>query len=161
MKEKDKHRRLVHEELSEVHEDPLIRLLHKIIRVTVKILAILMVMVIIWGIGDVIYVLYQRLIEPPLFLLNINDIFQTFGAFMAVLIAIEIFINIRLYLDTNVIPVQLVIATALMAIARKVIILDLDKISPQYVASIGAVVLALGLTYWLILKQSCALCDKK
>jgi uncharacterized membrane protein (DUF373 family) len=136
------------------HEDPTICCLHKIIRFAVKILAVLMVLVIVWGIGDVIYVLYQRLTEPPLLLLQINDIIATFGAFLAVLIAIEIFINISMYLSSNVIPVRLVIATALMAIARKVIIFDFDEITPDFVYGTAAVVLALGITYWLITKRS-------
>jgi uncharacterized membrane protein (DUF373 family) len=143
----------VHEELPEEHEDPLISGLHRIIRIVVKLLAILMVLVIIWGIGDVVYVLYQRLNAPPFLLLDINDIFETFGAFMAVLIAIEIFINIRLYLGSNVLSVQLVIATALMAIARKVIVLDFDDVTPDYILGIAAVVLALGITYWLLAKK--------
>jgi hypothetical protein len=42
------------EELSILHEDPLMRLLHKIIRGAVRLLAVLMTMVILWGIGDVI-----------------------------------------------------------------------------------------------------------
>ncbi|MCW8900870.1 MAG: phosphate-starvation-inducible PsiE family protein [Gammaproteobacteria bacterium] len=136
------------------HEDQTIRFLHRIIRVAVKILAVLMVLVIVWGIGDVIYVLYQRLAEPPFLLLQINDILATFGAFLAVLIAIEIFINISMYLSTNVIPVRLVIATALMAISRKVIIFDFDRITPQYIYATAAVVLALGITYWLITKKN-------
>lgn len=136
------------------HEDSTICFLHIIIRFAVKILAILMVLVIVWGIGDVIYVLYQRLTEPPFLLLQINDILATFGAFLAVLIAIEIFINISMYLSTDVIPVRLVIATALMAIARKVIIFDFEKITPPFIYGTAAVVLALGLTYWLITKRS-------
>ena len=87
-------------------------------------------------------------------MLNINDIFETFGAFMAVLIAIEIFINIRLYLGSDVLPVQLVLATALMAAARKVIVLDIDKITPHHVAALGAVMLPLGITYWLVTKKT-------
>jgi uncharacterized membrane protein (DUF373 family) len=154
MSKQEGYHTLIHEELPKEHEDPLIRVLHQIIRVCVKFLAALMVLVIIWGIGDVLYVLYERLNTPPLFMLNINDIFQTFGAFMAVLIAIEIFINIRLYLGSDVLPVQLVIATALMAIARKVIVLDLEKITSPYIAAIAAVVLALGITYWLITKKT-------
>jgi len=141
---------ILHEELPENHDDALMRFLHRIIRLAVKFLAVLMVLVIIWGIGDVLYVLYLRLLEPPFMLLDINDIFETFGAFMAVLIAIEIFINIRMYLGTGALPVYLVIATALMAIARKVIVLDLDKLSPEYVFGIAAVVLALGIAYWLV-----------
>jgi len=83
-----------------------------------------MVFVITWGIGDVVFVLYQRLMEPPIYLLSISDILATFGAFLAVLIAIEIFTNITLYIRNDVLPVELVVATALMAICRKVIIFD-------------------------------------
>lgn len=141
-------------DLQREHEDRTIRFLHRIIRMAVKVLAILMVLVIVWGIGDVIYVLYQRLTEPPFLLLQINDILATFGAFLAVLIAIEIFMNISMYLSTNVLPVRLVVATALMAIARKVIIFDFERITPPFVYGTAAVVLALGVTYWLISKKT-------
>ena len=140
----------MHHELSTMHHDPLIRALHKVITVCVRLLAILMVLVIIWGVFDVGYVLYTRLTAPPMFLLSVGDIFAIFGAFMVVLIAIEIFINIRLYLGSSTLPIKLVIATALMAIARKVIILDLNNTSSMYVFAIAAVVIALGVTYWLI-----------
>jgi len=141
-------------DLTKKHEDPFLEYLHRIIRFAVKVLAVLMVLVIVWGIGDVIYVLYQRIASPPFLLLSINDILATFGAFLAVLIAIEIFINISMYLKTDVIPVRLVVATALMAISRKVIIFDFDEITPPYIVGTAAVVLALGITYWLISKKT-------
>ena len=145
-----KPKNIYHEELPDEHDDPLIQFLHKTIRVAVKLLAILMTLVIIWGVGDVIFVLYQRIMSPPMYLLNISDIFATFGAFLAVLIAIEIFTNITLYIRNDVIPVKLVVATALMAIARKVIVFDFKELTPMYILATAAVVLALGLTYWLI-----------
>ena len=141
----------MHYELSEEHHDPLIRMLHRVISICVRVLALLMVLVIIWGVIDVGYVMYQSLISPP-YLLKLSDILATFGAFMVVLIAIEIFINIRLYLGSSTLPIKLVVATALMAIARKVIILDLENTPPTYVFAIATVVLALGVTYWLIAK---------
>jgi uncharacterized membrane protein (DUF373 family) len=112
------------------------------------------VFVIIWGIGDVLWILYEKLTTPPYFLLNINDIFATFGAFLAVLIAIEIFVNITLYLRDDVIHVKMVIATALMAIARKVIVLDYATVDPAYVYATGVTVLALGITYWLVVNKA-------
>ncbi len=148
------HDRKMHHELSTEHHDPLIRSLHMIIRVCVKLLAVLMVVVILIGVADVAYVLYSRLMSPPYFLLSVSDIFKIFGAFMVVLIAIEIFINIRLYLGSNTLPIKLVIGTALMAIARKVIVLDLTNITSNYVFAIAAVVLALGVAYWLVGKTS-------
>lgn len=145
---------LLHDELPAEHEDPLIRRLHLVIRFAVKVLAVLMVLVIIWGVFDVIYVLYTRFIAPPLFLFEVKDIFVIFGAFMVVLIAVEIFINIRLYLGTNILPIRLVVATALMAIARKVIILDISLITAAEMVGIAAIVLALGVTHWLVGKPS-------
>ena len=62
------------------------------------------------------------------------------GTFMAVLIAIEIFINITVYLRDDVIHVKIVLATALMAIARKVIILDLETVTAEQIVAIGVVV---------------------
>lgn len=143
-----------YEELPSHHYDPLIEFLHRTIRNAVKVLAILMVFVIIWGIGDVVFVLYTRLMEPPLYLLSISDILATFGAFLAVLIAIEIFTNITLYIRNDVLPVKLVVATALMAICRKVIIFDFNELTAMYIIATAAVVLALGITYWLISKKS-------
>jgi uncharacterized membrane protein (DUF373 family) len=133
--------------------EPLIAFLQRIIHFSVRILAVLMTGVILWGIGDVVWMLYIQLMAPPFMLLNINDILETFGAFMAVLIAIEIFINITLYLRDDVIHVKLVMATALMAIARKVIIFDFDKVAPGYVYATGAVILALSIGYWLVTQK--------
>lgn len=154
MPHSEEYDRKMHHELSTQHHDPLIRILHQIIRFCVKLLAILMVIVIFMGTLDVCYVLYTSIMSPPFLLISVGDMFKTFGAFMVVLIAVEIFINIRLYLGSNTLPIKLVIGTALMAIARKVIVLDLDKISSNYIFAIGAVVIALGVAYWLVGKTS-------
>jgi len=130
--------------------DPLLKYLHIVIKYAVKVLAVIMVMVILWGIADICWVIYKRLLDPPYFLLRMSDILATFGAAIAVLIAIEIFINVILYLHEDVIHVRLVLATALMAIARKVIVFDFKELQPHYIYATGFVVLALGITYWLI-----------
>ena len=130
-------------------DDPLIRMLAKSIRHAVRILAVMMVLVIWRGVADVAYVLFERISNHPYYLLNISDILATFGAFMAVLIAIEIFINISSYLRDNVIHIKIVLATAFMAVARKVIVLDYKEVSPAYVFATAALVLALAVAYWL------------
>jgi len=109
-----------------------------------------MVLVIYWSIADVVYVIYMRLSVPPYFLLSLEDILHTFGAFMVVLIAVEIFINIRLYLGSHVIPVELVVATALMAVARKIIVLDLKVVSAEHIVGLALVTISLGITYFLL-----------
>ncbi|MGD8831965.1 MAG: phosphate-starvation-inducible PsiE family protein [Pseudomonadales bacterium] len=141
-----------HEEfgLASFEDDRLVAVLSRTIRAAVRALAVVMTFVIVWGAVDVMWVLYQRIVAPPILILEITDILATFSAFMAVLIAIEIFINIVMYLKDNVIHVNLVLATALMAIARKVIVLDFSEIEPLYVFATAAVVLALSIGYWLL-----------
>ena len=109
-----------------------------------------MVVVIISGVIDVAWTIYRRFASEPRFILTMGDILASFGAFMVVLIAIEIFQNIILYLREDVIHVKLVLATALMAIARKVIILDYDELEPMYIFATGIVLLATGITYYVV-----------
>ena len=139
-----------HDELPTDHELPLIAWLNKAIKVAMSILAILMVLVIFWGVADVVFVLYEKLLTPPFFILEVSDILKLFGAFLIVLIGVEVYQNIVLYLRTSIIPLKLVISTALVAIARKVIVLDFNDIGPMYVLSTAAIALALGITYFLI-----------
>ena len=139
--------------LSASTDDRLITFLVRVIHNAVKVLAVLMTFIIVWGILDVIWMLVIKLKSEPYFLLNINDLLATFGAFLAVLIAIEIFANITMYLRDDIIHVRLVLATALMAISRKVIIFDYSKHSPAHVWATGAVILALGITFWLLTRK--------
>ncbi len=131
-------------------KEPLVEGLRVIVHVAVRLLAVLMTIVILFGVADVIMVLYQELMTPPFMLLTISDILALFGAFMAVLIAIEILINIIIYLRDDVIHVKIVMATALMAISRKVIIMDFTRISAEYVLAVAAVVIAMSVGYWLV-----------
>lgn len=130
-------------------DEALIGGLKRAIRWAVRLLAVLMMLVIWWGVADVIYVLVERMSVHPYFLLSISDILATFGTFMAVLIAIEIFVNIVSYLRDDVIHIKIVLATAFMAVARKVIVLDYKEIEPHYVYATAALVLALSIAYWL------------
>lgn len=133
-------------------QSPLIDKLYAVVRYCVRILAVFMVFVIVMGVVDVGWTVYQKLLAPPRFILTISDMLATFGAFMAVLIAIEILINITIYLRDDVIHVKIVMATALMAIARKVIILDFSEVEASYVYGIGVVVLTMSIGYWLVHK---------
>ncbi len=133
-------------------EDRFLWHLKNIIHLCLKSLALLMIIVIIFGVIDVGWTIYQRFVSEPRFILTMGDVLATFGAFMVVLIAIEIFQNIILYLRDDVIHVKIVLATALMAIARKVIILDYDELDPMYIFATGVVLIATGITYFFVHK---------
>ena len=133
-----------------VPAEPLMRILRTIIHIAVRGLAVLMTLVIVLGVVDVGLQLWQTMMAEPYMIVRMNDIMALFGAFMAVLIGIEIFVNITIYLRDDVIHVKIVMATALMAVARKVIIMDVEQMTWELAISVAAVVLAMSVGYYLV-----------
>jgi uncharacterized membrane protein (DUF373 family) len=82
---------------------------------------------------------------------NFNtQLFQLFGLFLNVLIALEILENITAYLKKHVIQVELVLVTSLIAVSRKIIILDLEKKDSNDLIALGIAVFALSISYVMI-----------
>ena len=81
-----------------------------------------------------------------------HKVFQSvFGMIMTLLIAMEFkhsIVRVALRRD-SIIQVKTVILIAILALARKFIILEPD-VDPAKVAALAGTVLALGLTYWLM-----------
>lgn len=150
---KEAKKKNVHDELSLEEEDAFIRFLHTMIRYGVKALALLMMLIVLWCVIDVVVVIYHELLSRKMTDLGKSEILHVFGSFMIVLIAVEIFINITLYIRNDVIPVKMVVATALMAVARKIIVFDFHDVSAMHVIGTGLLVVALGGSYWLLERE--------
>jgi uncharacterized membrane protein (DUF373 family) len=145
---------LQHESIVKENPDPLISILNKIVVVSVKILAILMVIVIWLALADVVVHLSQQVFTTPYSLFTVEALISLLGDFLAVMIAIEIFLNIVFYLKKDAIHAPLVLSTALTAVARKVIILDYATSAAPHIYAIAAVIFAVGITYWLVTKKT-------
>ncbi len=143
----------VHVELDPDHEDPVVRWSNRMIRHGVRVMSILMLIIIALAIIDAGYTTFQKLVQPPVYILEVGDLLAVFSAVLVVLIAIEIYTNITLYLTADVIHIKLVVATALMAVARKIITLDDKSLEPHYFVGYAALGLSLGVTYWLIARK--------
>lgn len=135
-------------------KDPLIRILNKIVLTNVKVLAVLMVFVVVWGVADVIMRLYQQMTAAPSTAFDIENILTTLGYFLAVLIVVEIFLNIIFYMKKDAIHVPLVLGTALTAVSRKVIIMDYTAVSSYHILATAAVIMSVGVTFWLVTKKN-------
>ncbi len=121
--------------------------------ITAKILSIALIIVILISLFDLSRVLVQEIVLLRVSVLG-KSLFNLFGLFLNVLIALELLENIGGYLQKNVIQVELVIVTAMIAIARKVIILDFEKISSQELVALALSMLALAVSYWVIRKTN-------
>lgn len=114
-----------------------------------KVLSVAMILVILLAIWNLGLYLVQMLIGQPDEPFT-KTLFKIFGLFLNVLIALEILENITAYLKKHVIQVELVIVTSLIAVARKIIILDLEKTSGVDIIGLGIALLSLSISYWII-----------
>lgn len=127
---------------------PLIKKFQKTI---ILVLVVLMALVLFLGTIELAWILYKDIMTPPMFLLDIEELLEIFGLFMLVLIGIELLDTIaKTYMDESTDHAQIVIAVAIIAIARKVIILDVKELSGLALVGIAAIILALSIGYYLI-----------
>jgi uncharacterized membrane protein (DUF373 family) len=121
-----------------------------------KVLSIGMIVVTFIAIFQLGYSLYETLFETIYQHNQENfnaELFQLFGLFLNVLIALEILENITAYLKKHVIQVELVLVTSLIAVSRKIIILDLEKKDSNDLIALAVAVLSLSISY-LIIRQA-------
>ena len=69
-------------------------------------------------------ILVQELKKPPAFLLNIEEMLTVFGFFMMALIGLELLESIKSYLEHDRVHAEVVFLVAIVAVSRKVIILN-------------------------------------
>ena len=122
-------------------------------RVVSKLLSLGMIVVIFIAIAQLSYALVEKLlltIERPTNESFNTTLFELFGLFLNVLIALEILENITAYLRKHVIQVELVIVTSLIAVSRKIIILDLEKKGSDDLIALAVAVFSLSVSYLIV-----------
>lgn len=133
-----------------LRNDIFLRRLGQVEGVVSKALSLAMIVVILVTVIDLAIVLYHSL-----FFSDSDGFFKTtlteiFGLFLSVLIALEILENITAYIREHVVQVELVIATALTAVGRKLIILDLEKVSGLSLVGLAIAIFSLSISYWIV-----------
>ncbi|MEG4215892.1 phosphate-starvation-inducible PsiE family protein [Microcoleus sp. Pol14C6] len=114
-----------------------------------KILSLAMIWVILLSVCDLLIFLAKELVNHSDNLLK-DTLFVIFGLFLNVLIALEILENITAYLKKHVIQVELVIVTSLIAVSRKIIILDLEKKTAADLIGLAIAIFALSISYLIV-----------
>ncbi len=118
-------------------------------------LVLMMALVLLLGTVELGWIIYQDIVSPPFFLLEIDELLEIFGLFMLVLIGVELLETIvKTYLSQTGDHARIVIAVAIIAIARKVIILDVKDLSGPILVGIAAIIMALCCGYYLVRQKS-------
>ena len=115
----------------------------------------MMVIVVILSTIELCWIIIKDIVSQPVFLLEIDELMEIFGFFLLVLIGIELLETIKAYLIQGVVHVEIVLEVALIAIARKIIILDIAKYDGLKLLSLAALVLTVSIGFFIVKRFNC------
>lgn len=125
-------------------------LLEKFERWIVLTLMAFMMFAVLLATIEVGVILWQQMMKPPVYLLNVKEMMEVFGFILMVIIGLELLETIKAYLDKRVIHVEVVLLVAIVAVARKIIIMDYKEITPQMILAVAALVISLSVGFFAV-----------
>ena len=127
--------------------------LKKFEHVIVSALIVMMILVILVSTIELGWIILKDFFNPPRFFLEISDLLEIFGFFLLVLIGIELLETIKTYLNEQIVHVEIVLEVGLIAIARKIIILDIEKYDGVTIIGVASLILAVSAAYYVIKRK--------
>lgn len=125
--------------------------IHGYVRLLAKLLAVLLAVVV--GMGTI-----ELLAETTVKVINLQtnwfdgSLIKLLDRLLLIFIALEVLQNVTAYLRDQVVQIELVLLTALTAVARKVIVLSPGtENKPALMAGFGLIVVGIAAAYWLVL----------
>ena len=126
--------------------DSYLKLFEKVIVVS---LIAMMIVIIAFSTIELGWLVIQDLITQPILRFEIDELLDIFGFFLLILIGVELLETIKAYLIEHVVHVEIVLEVALIAVARKVIILDVKELPSLTLIGIAALIITLAAAYYL------------
>lgn len=130
--------------------------LKKFERAVILSLIVLMIVVVLISTLELFYIIIKDIISPPAFWLEIQELLDIFGFFLLILIGIELLETIKAYLAEKVVHSEIVLEVALIAITRKVIILDVKDYSGLAIIGIAALIASIAIAFYFLKKMTTA-----
>jgi uncharacterized membrane protein (DUF373 family) len=134
----------------------MIEIVNKFEKGVYAVLMALLMVVIVVSVIDLALILYKSWGATRLYMLETSVIITILGAFLLVLICIELLDTIKAYFYENTIHVEIVILLAIIAISRKVILLDPTGMSGiefgVEMMGLGVIVIWLAAGYYFLKK---------
>jgi uncharacterized membrane protein (DUF373 family) len=138
---------------------PLNRIAKFIEKGIIHALIVMMAIILFLATIELGYYLVKNIMQSDYLLIDLDDLMDLFGVFLLVLIGIELLDTIKVYLRENVVHVEVVVLVAIIAVARKVVILKIEELTGDIIIGIAVLIVALAISYYLIKKAGLFICD--
>lgn len=117
--------------------------------INVALLAMLALVVLLATV-DLGWIIMKDILTPPMFLLDVEELLELFGAFLLVMIGLELLDTVKIYITQKTIHVEVVLLVGIIAIARKVVILEPKDMDALTLIGIAAIIFSLTVGYYFV-----------
>ncbi len=118
----------------------------------IRILIGIMTFSLILGSIHLITLIYQRVIDvaPYFLLLDVTTLFDIFNLVLIIAVGYELINSLLLVISSDTIPTIPIIQIAIIAVANKIITLDIKHTEPSTIIGLAVLIAALGLSHFLL-----------
>jgi uncharacterized membrane protein (DUF373 family) len=135
------------------------RVFDRVTRSVTIVLLVLMTLVVVLSTLDLGREIFLAVSKPPYIFIAVEGLLEIFGMFLLVLIGIELLDTLHAYLTENVVHEEVILAAALIAVARKVIVLDIKELDALKLIGIGVIIMAVAGAYWIVKQSHVKICS--
>jgi uncharacterized membrane protein (DUF373 family) len=114
------------------------------------ILTAVVIALLAFSIIDLVDLIVRDILDAPRIHINVNNLQEMLGFVLLILIGVELLESIKTYFLEKKVHVEVVLMIAIIAIARKIIILNFKELSASGIMAIGVIFLVLCLGYYII-----------
>lgn len=128
----------------------MIRLINKFEFLINAVLLVFIAIVVLVGTVQLGREMVAFILSPPLFHFDANELLDIFGGFLLVLIGVELMNTVKIYLIDKSVHVEVILAVGLVAITRKVVLLDHKELDGRSLIGIAVIIISLSVSYYLV-----------
>ncbi len=99
---------------------------------------------------DLVKTIVMDLFSPPVMLIEVETLFSTFESILIITIGYELFKALHIVVVSKAIPTLPIVQIAIIAVANKVITLDIKIVDSKIMFGLATLLLALGLTHFFL-----------
>ncbi len=131
----------------------ILKVIERIERFIVLSLVILLLISLLFGTIELSLLVFKGILDSPIFLINSDTLFKSFGLFLVIVIGLELLKSIKSYLVHGTINPAFVLEVAIIALGNKLITMDITHTDTGILIGIGVILFGLSALY-LILKKT-------
>ncbi|MFN8243447.1 MAG: phosphate-starvation-inducible PsiE family protein [Ferruginibacter sp.] len=116
-------------------------------KLIIKFLLIVLTVCLLLASADLVYLIYLKLKEPPFWLVDVTTLFDVFSLVLIIAIGYELVKSLILIISSESIPSFPIVQIAIIAVANKIITLDIKHTDQITIYGLAILMAALGVTY--------------